>query len=302
MARKPRRDVHGLLILDKPVGLTSNAALQRVRGLFRARKAGHTGSLDPLATGVLPICLGEATKLSGILLDAPKRYQVSIVLGVTTTTGDAAGQVIERRPVRDVSTDRIAAALGALTGNIQQIPPMYSALKHQGQRLYALAQQGIEVERAPRSVTVYEALLLAVTGSVIEAEFHCSKGTYVRTLAQDLGVLLGCGAHVGTLRRLQAGAFGLDRAVTLEALAARVEQGLPALDSLLIAPGNALADRPRILLAPDAARAICHGQTVFVPNTAVRGQVCVFRDNDVFLGLGHIGGDGQLQPKRLLHL
>lgn len=299
---KPRRDVHGLLILDKPPGLTSNAALQRVRGMFGARKAGHTGSLDPLATGVLPICLGEATKLSGILLDAPKRYRVSIVLGVTTSTGDAAGQELARRPVVDVSPDRIAAALATLTGDIQQIPPMYSALKHHGRRLYALAQQGIEVERAPRPVTVYEARLIALAGSIVEAEFHCSKGTYVRTLAQDLGALLGCGAHVGALRRSQAGAFGLDRAVTLETLAESASQGFSTLDTFLTAPGDALADWPRIMLTADATHAICHGRPVSVADDALRGQVRMFGAEGVFLGLGRIDDAGRLQPKRLLHL
>lgn len=300
--RKPRRDVHGVLILDKPLGLTSNAVLQRVRGIYGARKAGHTGSLDPLASGVLPICLGEATKLSAVLLDAPKRYRVSIILGVTTTTGDAAGEVIERRPVEGVTTERVAAALAALQGEIEQIPPMYSALKHQGQRLYALAQQGIEVARAPRPVTVYEALLRAVSGPVVEAEFHCSKGTYVRTLAEDLGASLGCGAHVGALRRIQAASFGLDRAVTLDALAEMSGQGSAALDALLIAPGDALADWPRLTLAPDDTRAVSHGQAVSVGHALPPGRVRIFSAGGTFLGLGQVGDDGRLQPNRLLHL
>lgn len=300
--RKPRRDVHGVLILDKPLGLTSNAALQRVRTLFGARKAGHTGSLDPLATGVLPICLGEATKLSGVLLDAPKRYRVSIVLGVTTTTGDAAGEVVECRPVNGISTQKVAAALATLQGEIQQVPPMYSAIKHQGQRLYTLAQQGIEVERAPRLVTVYEARLLGVSEAVVEAEFHCSKGTYVRTLAEDLGALLGCGAHVGALRRIQAGIFGLDQAITLDALTARAEQGFSALDPLLITPGDALADWPLVTLTADAARAVSQGQAVTVAATSPSGRVRMFRAEGDFLGLGQVSDDRRLQPNRLLHL
>lgn len=298
--RKPRRDVHGVFILDKPLGLTSNAALQRVRNLFGARKAGHTGSLDPLATGVLPICFGEATKLSGVLLDAPKRYQVSIVLGVTTTTGDAAGEVLECRPVDGISAEKVGAALATLQGELQQVPPMYSALKHQGQRLYTLAQQGIEVARAPRPVTVYEARLHAVTGAIVEAEFHCSKGTYVRTLAEDLGARLACGAHVGALRRVQAGAFGLDQAVTLEALAACAAEHPARLDEWLIAAGDALADWPRIDLAPDAARAICHGQTVSVGDALLPGRVRIFDAETNFLGLGEVGQEGVLRPKRLL--
>lgn len=300
--RKPRRDVHGVLILDKPLGLTSNAALQRVRGLFGARKAGHTGSLDPLATGVLPICLGEATKLSGELLDAPKRYRVSIVLGVRTTTGDAGGEVTERRPVENVTAERVADAIAALQGNITQVPPMYSALKHKGQRLYTLAQQGIEVEREPRPVTVYEALLVAIRGSVIEAEFHCSKGTYVRTLAEDLGNALGCGAHVGALRRTLAGRFGLGGAVTIDALTEISSQGNAALDTLLIPPGEALAEWPSISLSADQARAVCHGQAVSVGAAITPGRTRIFDAGGAFLGLGDVGGDGRLQPKRLLHL
>lgn len=300
--RKPRRDVHGVLILDKPLGLTSNAALQRVRNLFGARKAGHTGSLDPLATGVLPICFGEATKLSGVLLDAPKRYRVSIVLGVTTTTGDAAGEVLERCAPDGISAEQVAAALATLQGDLQQVPPMYSAVKHQGQRLYTLAQQGIEVERAPRPVTVYEARLHGVSDAIVEAEFHCSKGTYVRSLAEALGAKLGCGAHVGALRRTQAGAFDLNQAITLEALAERAAEQTAQLDELLLAAGDALADWPRIDLAPDAARAIGYGRTVPIGATTPPGRVRIFGAEANFLGLGEVNQDGVLQPKRLVQV
>ncbi|MGB5440817.1 MAG: tRNA pseudouridine(55) synthase TruB, partial [Gammaproteobacteria bacterium] len=211
MARRQRnshlRPVNGILLLDKPAGVTSNAALQIVKKLYRARKAGHTGSLDPLATGLLPICFGEATKISGFLLDADKDYLVTCKLGERTTTGDAEGEVEQRRPVERVTEKLVRKAMQGFIGDIEQIPPMYSALKHKGERLYKLARQGIEVERAPRQVTIFEMELTDF--SLPEATFrvHCSKGTYVRTLIEDIGEVLGCGAHVIRLRRLGVGPF-----------------------------------------------------------------------------------------------
>jgi tRNA pseudouridine55 synthase len=199
--RRPRRPVSGVLLLDKPVGWTSNAALQAVKHLYQAAKAGHTGSLDPLASGLLPICLGEATKLSGFLLNADKGYRFTCRLGVTTTTGDAEGEVVAVRPVGPLSRESMEAALRRFVGTIRQIPPMYSALKHNGQPLYKLARKGMEVERAPREVTVRELHLLRLDDEEFECELRCSKGTYVRTLATDLGEILGCGAHVTALRR-----------------------------------------------------------------------------------------------------
>jgi tRNA pseudouridine55 synthase len=195
------RTVNGILLLDKPAGLTSNAALQEVKKLYRARKAGHTGSLDPLATGLLPICFGEATKISGFLLDADKHYRVQCRLGERTNTGDSEGEVLERRPVEAVTEAALREAIEGFLGDIEQIPPMYSALKHKGERLYNLARQGLEVEREPRTVTIYALELLGFTGDHAELMVHCSKGTYVRTLVEDIGEILGCGAHVSAPAR-----------------------------------------------------------------------------------------------------
>lgn len=222
--REGERDVSGIVLLDKPAGITSNAALQTVKRLFRARKAGHTGSLDPLATGLLPICLGEATKLSGFLLDADKRYRTEIRLGVTTTTGDAEGETLRVREVADLDRARVAEAVARFTGEIEQIPPMHSALKRNGMPLYKLARQGIEVERAPRPVVIHALELVRCEADRIELDVRCSKGTYIRVLAEDIGEALGCGAHVGALRRTGVGGFDAGRMVALETLRAVAEQ------------------------------------------------------------------------------
>ena len=218
MARhRPKgRNVNGILLLDKPTGITSNEALQSVKRLFKARKAGHTGSLDPLASGLLPICLGEATKASGFLLDADKHYQVRCKLGEKTATGDAEGEVIESRPLEGVDAARIESVLAGFRGEIVQIPPMYSAVKHQGQRLYKLARQGVEVEREPRDITIHKLILEAVELPFFDLDVHCTKGTYVRTLAEDIGEALGCGAHVSGLRRLGVGPYDSQEMVTME--------------------------------------------------------------------------------------
>lgn len=213
--RSKRRDVDGILIFDKPLGMSSNAALQKVRWLFNASKGGHTGSLDPLASGVLPLCLGEATKFSQYLLDADKTYITEARLGMTTSTGDAEGEVLEIKPCQ-VTLAEVQALLPRFTGEIEQIPPMYSALKHDGQPLYKLARAGETVERKPRSVTIRQLTLLGLEGDRLRLQVHCSKGTYIRTLVEDIGAALGCGAHVAELRRVQAGPFDLARAVTLE--------------------------------------------------------------------------------------
>ncbi|OQX45033.1 MAG: tRNA pseudouridine(55) synthase TruB, partial [Candidatus Sedimenticola endophacoides] len=208
MGRRPRgRDVQGILLLDKPLGVTSNKALQRVKQIFFARKAGHTGSLDPEAGGLLPICFGGATKVSAYLLDADKRYWVRVRLGETTTTADAEGELLRTRPVEGVTEALLGDALARFRGEIQQIPPMYSALKHQGERLYKLAREGVEVERKPRTITIYELKLLAWESPHLELEVRCSKGTYIRTLAEDIGEVLGCGAHVAALRRTGLGPY-----------------------------------------------------------------------------------------------
>ncbi len=217
--RRQGLPVNGVLLLDKPAGMSSNHALQRVRRLFQAQKAGHTGTLDPMATGLLPVCFGEATKFSSYLLDADKCYRTYVRLGEITDTGDAEGAVVERRSVAGFTDTDIERALASFRGEIKQVPPMYSALKHQGRPLYELARQGKTIERAPRPVTVYDMRLLGRDASGFELEVACSKGTYIRTLAEDIGHALGCGAHITALRRLRTGTFDDSGMVSLETLA-----------------------------------------------------------------------------------
>ena len=295
-----RRPVNGILLLDKPVGWTSNAALQAVKRLYRAAKAGHTGSLDPLASGLLPICLGEATKLSGFLLNADKTYRFTCRLGVSTATGDAEGEVIATWPVGSLSREVIEAVLRRFTGVIQQVPPMYSALKRDGQPLYKLARQGIEVERKPREVTVHELWLLRLDGEELECELRCSKGTYVRTLAADLGAALGCGAHITALRRTAVEPYEAVKMVTLETLRERAEQGLAALDELLLPPDSAVAPWPAVRIQGDAAFYLRQGQPVLAPRAPTRGWVRLYLGEQQFLGLGEILDDGRVAPRRLL--
>jgi tRNA pseudouridine55 synthase len=298
-ARDPR-PVSGVLLLDKPVGWTSNAALQAVKRLYRAEKAGHTGSLDPLASGLLPICLGEATKLSGWLLEADKVYRFTCRLGATTTTGDAEGEILVTRPVGPLNPERVEAALRRFTGAIQQTPPMYSALKRNGQPLYKLARQGIEVERAPREVTIHALRLLRLDSEELECELRCSKGTYVRTLAADLGEALGCGAHVTALRRIAVEPYDAARMVTLEALRERAEQGLATLDEVLLSADSALPDWPAVRVRGDAAFYLRQGQPILVPRVPTRGWVRLYEGEERFLGIGEILDDGRVAPRRLL--
>jgi tRNA pseudouridine55 synthase len=295
--------VNGILLLDKPIGMTSNAALQVVKRLFGARKAGHTGSLDPLATGLLPICLGEATKVSAYLLDADKRYWVRIRLGVTTATGDADGDVLETRPVAAVDAARLEQVLAGLRGESDQVPPMYSALRHQGQRLYQLAREGIEVERAPRRITLHALEALAIEGDEIELAVHCSKGTYVRTLAEDIGAALGCGAHVIGLRRTGVGPYTEAGMLTLDALRDQAEaEGAQALDRHLLPIVSALAHWPQVRLSADAAYYLRQGQAVVVPRAPTSGWLCLFADDGAFIGVGQVQDDGRVAPRRLFNL
>ena len=307
MSRRQRnnhlRPVNGILLLDKPAGITSNAALQTVKKLYRARKAGHTGSLDPLATGLLPLCFGEATKISGFLLDADKDYQVTCKLGERTTTGDAEGELIAERPFAAITGKNVLKAMQGFIGDIEQIPPMYSALKHKGERLYKLARQGVEVEREPRPVTIYEMDMLDF--SLPEATFrvHCSKGTYVRTLIEDLGEVLGCGAHVVGLRRLGVGPFdssGMVSLETLEALAANGMAGLAELDKLLLPLERGLTHWPDVRLSGDAAFYLRQGQPVLVPNAPTDGWVRIYEGESSFMGMGEILDDGRVAPRRLM--
>lgn len=295
------RPIDGILLLDKPPGISSNGALQRVKSLFEARKAGHTGNLDIPASGLLPICLGEATKLSGFLLDAPKRYQARCVLGLRTTTGDAEGEVCQRRPVPPLSREGLEEVLAGFLGTITQVPPMHSAIKHQGQPLYKLAHRGVEVERSPRTVTIYELRLIELAGETFVIDVRCSKGTYIRTLAEDIGGALGCGAHVASLRRLAVGPFDVDDAVDLSALeATKAKGGLEALDRRLLEMDSAVAHQPDVALTEDLSYYVTRGQAVVVPHAPTRGWVRLYDAQRRFLGMGQVLDDGRIAPRRLL--
>ena len=289
--------VDGVLLLDKPVGLTSNAALQIAKRLLNACKAGHTGSLDPIATGLMLLTFGEATKLSQFLLDADKRYSAVFRLGQSTTTYDSEGEVVQTRPVT-VNRRDVEQALKRFEGEIEQVPPMYSAIKQAGQALYKLARAGIEVERAPRRVVVREFRLLALDGGRLEVAIACSKGTYIRSLAQDLGEVLGCGAHVEQLRRLAVGAVGVERAVTLA--------GIEALDShearaALLQPADAmLTDMPAVNLTSLAVHYLSQGQAVTARHDVASGWVRLYAPGERFLGLGEVLDDGRVTPRRLM--
>lgn len=298
-SHRNQRDVHGIVLLDKPVGDTSNAALQKVKRLFHARKAGHTGSLDPLASGLLPICLGEATKVSAFLLDADKGYRVTARLGVRTETGDADGRVIEERAVAPGMRERIEASLEGFRGEVQQVPPMYSAIKHQGRRLYELARDGVEVERKARTVTVHRLELLRLEGDDFTLEVSCSKGTYVRTLVEDIAAAAGSCAHVVALRRLSAGPYEASGCVTLERLAELAEQGPEALDGVLLPIDSALARWPSVTLTRDSAWYLQNGQPVMVPRAPAEGLIRLYAADGRFLGVGEITSDGRVAPRRL---
>jgi len=300
-SRSKGRNVNGIVLLDKPQGLTSNQALQKVKYLFNAKKAGHTGSLDPLATGMLPICLGEATKLSGFLLDADKRYVTRCHLGIRTDSADADGKVIATRDVGSLSADKIESILPKFRGAIEQTPPMHSALKVNGVPLYKLAHQGQEIERQSRSVHIYELVLLGFDAPFAEFSIHCSKGTYIRTLIDDIGELLGCGAHVNALRRLQVGPFKSDsRLYTLEQLQALGELGQTELDGSLLALDSALSQFPAVNLSPDAAFYMRQGQAVFMPKIGKSGEVRLYTQDNHFFGVGEIQSDGKIAPRRLM--
>lgn len=298
--KRKGRDISGILLLDKPQGMSSNACLQQAKRLFQARKAGHTGALDPLATGVLPLCFGEATKVSQFLLEADKRYLTSIKLGERTDTADAEGEVISSRPVGAISEQTLVTCLSQFEGDIEQVPPMYSALKHQGQPLYKLARAGQEVERKSRQVTIHDLILHEFDGASLVLEIHCSKGTYVRTIADDLGEALGCGAHVTALRRLQAGVFRLESCVTPEALQSIFEaSGLAGLDALLQSPDLAIEHLPRASMPAQMAAYVRQGQAVMLRQLPSSGLVRLY-DEAEFIGIGEMLDDGRVKPHRLI--
>ena len=298
------RPINGILVLDKPAGMSSNQALQKAKWLYGAAKAGHTGSLDPLATGVLPLCFGEATKFSRFLLESDKAYRSTFVLGVATATGDAEGEVLEVQSAAAVTREQVDAALNAFRGDIEQVPSMFSALKHQGQPLYKLARRGEEVERQARAVTVHCLTLLAFRNgekAEVDVELRVSKGTYVRSIAEDLGHALGCGAHVSALRRTQAGPFSEAQSIGIAHLETLKDAGeLAAMDALLLPMTEAVGHLPEVQLDEHSGYYLKQGQPVQAPNLPVDGMVRVLLDDGEFIGVGEILEDGRLAPRRLV--
>ena len=296
--RKRGRDIDGVFLLDKPQGMSSNDIMQKVKRLFQANKAGHSGALDPLATGMLPICLGEATKFSQFLLDADKRYVVTAKLGERTDTSDAEGQVVETRPV-NVETSQILTALEQFRGDILQVPTMFSALKHNGKPLYEYARAGITVEREARPITIFEINFIEYQAPSLTLEVHCSKGTYIRTLVDDLGEVLGCGAHVTVLRRTAVADYPTEKMMTWDALQALAEQG--DLDQHLLPIDTAVSKLPALKLNAEQSKGIGFGQRVKFANEAkLRGQVRLFSDKNIFLGVALIDDNNVIRPQRLI--
>ena len=296
--RKRGRDIDGVFLLDKPQGMSSNDIMQKVKRLFQANKAGHSGALDPLATGMLPICLGEATKFSQFLLDADKRYVVTAKLGERTDTSDAEGQVVETRPV-NVETSQILTALEQFRGDILQVPTMFSALKHNGKPLYEYARAGITVEREARPITIFELNFIKYQAPFLTLEVHCSKGTYIRTLVDDLGEVLGCGAHVTVLRRTAVADYPAEKMMTWDALQALAEQG--DLDQHLLPIDTAVSKLPALKLNAEQSKGIGFGQRVKFANEAkLRGQVRLFSDKNIFLGVALIDDNNVIRPQRLI--
>ncbi|HGF5097912.1 TPA: tRNA pseudouridine(55) synthase TruB [Vibrio parahaemolyticus] len=308
MARRRKgRPINGVILLDKPTGISSNDALQKVKRIYFAEKAGHTGALDPLATGMLPICLGEATKFSQFLLDSDKRYRVIAKLGERTNTSDSDGEVVETRPV-DVTLEKLEACIEKFRGESDQVPSMFSALKYQGKPLYEYARKGIEVPRESRKITVYEIVLHRFEGDEVEMEVHCSKGTYIRTIVDDLGEMLGCGAHVTMLRRTAVAKYPYEKMVTLEQLNELLEQAhreeiapRELLDPLLMPMDTAVEDLPEVNLIPELADMVQHGQPVQVLGAPDQGSLrLTMGEERLFIGVGEMNDDGKIAPKRLV--
>ena len=298
--RKKGRDIHGIVLLDKRSGISSNKALQEVKRLYNANKAGHTGSLDPLATGLLPVCLGEATKVSAFMLADDKRYQTVIQLGVMTDTGDVDGAVLEVKQVPEISEQQLASCLASFVGEIEQVPPMYSALKYNGKKLYELAREGITVERKARKITIYAIKCLDFSGDLLTLDVQCSKGTYIRTLAEDIGHALQCGATVKELRRTAAGMFKLEDAVTIEQL-----QALPsndALQEILIAVDKPLQAIPAINISQADADLVLQGQQISIANEGAEEGMRRLYYRQQFLGLGEMLMNAKIQPRKLFKL
>ncbi|WP_233117189.1 tRNA pseudouridine(55) synthase TruB [Aggregatibacter actinomycetemcomitans] len=299
--RKRGRDIHGVFLLDKPQGMSSNDIMQKVKRIFQANKAGHTGALDPLATGMLPICLGEATKFSQFLLDADKRYLVTAKLGERTDTSDAEGQVVETRPI-NVKTPEILTTLEAFRGDILQVPTMFSALKHNGKPLYEYARAGITVERETRPITIFELNFIEYHAPYLTLEVHCSKGTYIRTLVDDLGEVLGCGAHVTMLRRTAVADYPTEKMMSWDDLQALAEQqDLAVLDALLLPMDTAVAKLSALILDESQTQGIGFGQRIKFNNPSKRqGQVRLFSHENRFLGVAVIDENNVIRPQRLV--
>ncbi|RDE87808.1 tRNA pseudouridine(55) synthase TruB [Aggregatibacter kilianii] len=299
--RKRGRDIHGVFLLDKPQGMSSNDIMQKVKRIFQANKAGHTGALDPLATGMLPICLGEATKFSQFLLDADKRYLVTAKLGERTDTSDAEGQIVETHEVK-VKTPEILTALEQFRGDILQVPTMFSALKHNGKPLYEYARQGITVEREARPITIFELSFIEYNAPYLTLEVHCSKGTYIRTLVDDLGEALGCGAHVTMLRRTAVADYPTEKMLDWNALQALAEsQDLSLLDALLLPIDTAVAKLPTLTLDESQTQGIGFGQRIKFDNpNSLQGQVRLFSHENRFLGVAVIDENNVIRPQRLV--
>jgi len=299
--RKSGLDIHGIVLLDKPVGISSNRALQKVRGIYQARKAGHTGSLDPFATGMLPICLGEASKTAAFMLEAGKRYHATARLGVATSTGDVEGEVIQTCPLPDMTPSKLTLALQQFMGEIEQIPPMYSALKHEGKPLYEYARAGITIERPARKVFIYHLEMLDWQSPDLTFDVHCSKGTYIRTLAEDIATALDSCAHLVGLRRTIVEPFDQFPMVTLEQLQDARESG--ELQDYLLPVDAGLPDWPLIKLDSTQRGKFNHGNHVFIPSGETEpGKVRVYGPEEDLLGLADLGPDGKLQPIRVFNM
>ena len=297
--RKSGRNIHGILLLDKRLGVSSNRALQEVRRLFNANKAGHTGSLDPMATGLLPLCFGEATKVSALMLDDNKRYQVLVKLGIMTDTGDVEGKIIAEKAVPELTENDIKQCLQRFTGPIEQVPPMYSALKHKGKKLYELAREGKVVERKARNITIFELELLQYTADTLTLDVLCSKGTYIRSLAEDIGHQLGCGASLLELRRTQSGQFKIKDALSLEQLQ---KMDFNKLMGCLLNVDKPLEAIPAIELSTSQAELIKFGQQINTEQTSTIQGIVRMYSEQVFLGLGELLLDGKLVPKKIFNL
>ncbi len=291
-----KRNINGILLFNKPVGISSNGALQRVKRLFQANKAGHTGSLDQLASGLLPICLGEATKLSNFLLMADKYYETTLTLGFTTLTGDSEGEILQTRSADNITLEQIDKVVKSFIGSNEQVPPMYSALKHKGEPLYKLARQGKTIERKARTINIYDIEIQSFIDNYLAIKVHCSKGTYIRTLAEDIGEILGCGAFVSRLHRIRVGEYqSMIDFTTLEQ-----QTDLEALDKLLIPMETAISHWPKINLSTELTYYVQQGQAVQVPQAPTDGWVQLFNE-EIFLGIGQVLEDGRVTPKRLIN-